>query len=233
MKPLLIAALYLLCAHAAFAECVEVGPSNPLLSAANVQITVNLDGKPLPLANLVISVVAKDGEQFLFSASADAYGVARLSDLKPGRYHVIGMGRNGIESDIFLDVSATAEKRVSYFSLNLLGPAESARHLAMALAGKMPVSEHLREFTGTVQDQSGAGIANAVVEIYRDGDGKQASTTVSLTVDEAGRFSTKLPYGVYRAIVRSDGFKPYPVVFEILQDGDAKDLSVVLKVASC
>ena len=240
MKVLLIATVCLLGAHLgeprAAAECVEVTPYNwsltPQPSSGNVQIIVKLDGTPLPHASIIVSIVREYREQFLFSVSADVQGVAQLSDLKPGRYHVVGVTAQNVSADLLLDVSAKPEKRATLFSLNLLSPAALGRQFALGLTGKMGVSERLREFTGTVQDQSGAAVANAVVEIYPDGDGKPAST-VSLKADETGHFSAALPDGVYRAVIHLLGFKPYPVVFQIVQDADAKDLLVVLKVASC
>jgi len=224
MKLLLIAALCLACTHTASAECVEVTPYNwsltPLPSSGNAQITVNLDGKPLPNATLIVN---KDVEQFPFSALADAPGVAQLRESKPGRDHVAGMSPNDIRSDLLLDVSRDSQKPVSYFSLDMFGRAESTRHFALALTDKMPVSEDLSEFTGTVQDQSGASIPKAEVEIYPENS----------RADECGHFSVKLPDGAYPAIIHMAGFKPYPRVFRILKEGDAKDFSIVLKVGSC
>jgi hypothetical protein len=164
MKPLLIAALGLACARTASAGCVEVTPYNwfltPLPSSANAQIIVNRDGKLLPNATLIVN---KSVQQFLFSASADVHGVAQLRELKPGRYHVFGTSPNDIRSDLLLHASRNSQKPVSYFSLDMFGRAESTRHFALALTDKMSVSGDLSEFTGTVQDQSGARIPQAQV----------------------------------------------------------------------
>jgi hypothetical protein len=213
MKPLLIAALCLACAHTASAECAEVTPYNwsltPLPSSGNAQITVNLDGKPLPNATLIVNIVTKNVEQFLLSALADAHGVAQLRELKPGRYHVVGMSPNDIRSDLLLDVSRNSQKPVRYFSLDMFGRAESTRHFALAQTDKMPVSEDLSEFPGTVQDQSGASIPKAEVEIYPDGTVEQTNA-VNLRADEGGHFSAKLPDGVYRAIIHMAESNPIP-----------------------
>jgi len=235
MKTLLIAALCLLCAHMALAECVEVTPSNfsfgltPLPSSRNAQITVNLDGKPLPNAKL--TVYTTEG-RFLWSALADALGVAELRDLKPGRY-VIAASANEAAHEILLDVSAKSEKSASLFSLNLVNtfalPYFGGRQLAKLEAAP---SEHFPKFTGAVVDQSGAAVPGAEIEIYPAGSWDRAGL-VHLITDQDGHFSAKLPDGTYRAIIHMAGFKPHSVAFSIQHDGDTKEFEAVLEVGSC
>jgi hypothetical protein len=227
-----------------FAECVVVTAGNsqqPLIllhRSRNIQVTVNLDGKPLPEAPVTVYT---DKDQLLFAASTDAHGVAKLRDLEPGRYEVIGMSADGARSSLLLDVSAKAKKSLNSFSLNLFttfglfnvsGDPRVVRQLFLARVAKMAVSQKLRGFTGMVRDASGAAIPGAFVEIFPDGTWEQASATV-LKTDGAGHFSVKLPSGLYRTIIHAMGFNPYPVVFEITQDGESEDLLVVLQVGHC
>jgi hypothetical protein len=237
MKTLLIAALCLLCARSVVAECVELNSSNfavgltPLPSARNVQITVNLDGEPLPNANLIVSTV--EGLSFL-SVSADAHGVAQLRDLKPGRY-VIGANANEAGARILLEVPAKAQKSASLFSLNLVNTFALPYFgggVSLSKVAEAPANEHFREFTGAVLGADGGGIAGAEIEIYPSDTWDRASLVHSIA-DHDGHFSVKLPDGIYRAVIHREGFKPYPVVFRILQDGEARNLSVFLQVRSC
>jgi hypothetical protein len=235
MRTLLIAVLCLLCAHMAFAECVEVTPSNfsfgltPLPSSRNAQITVNLDGKPLPNAKLI--VYTAEG-RFLWSALADAHGVAELRDLKSGRYVVVA-NANEAGREILLDVSAKSEKSASLFSLDLVNtfalPYFGGRWLEKLEAGP---SEHFPKFTGAVLDPSGAAVAGAEIEIYPASSWDRAGL-VHLIADQDGHFFARLPDGTYRAIIHMAGFRPHPVVFRIQHDEDTKEFKAVLEVGSC
>jgi hypothetical protein len=234
MKRLLIGVLGLLCAQMACAECVEVTPDpyktlTPLASSGTVQITVTLDGKPLPNAKVMVSTKG----DFLLSVSGDAHGVAQLRDLKPGRY-LITTSENEASDEILLDVSAKPPTGVSLFTMNLVNtfalPYFGGRFPAKL--AEMPASEDFREFAGVVRDQSGASVAGAEIEIYPSGTWERA-TLVHVIADQDGHFSAKLPDGLYRAVIHMPGFKPYPVVFRILQAGDTKEFLAVLQIGSC
>jgi hypothetical protein len=64
-------------------------------------------------------------------------------------------------------------------------------------------------------------------------ESKEDAVPVGLRTDAYGHFSSSLPGGTYTAIIRSQGFRPWYLVFEITKEGKAKELHATLQVAGC
>jgi hypothetical protein len=225
---LLIATLSL--AGVAHSECAVVTSGNfpanlPSRNASrNVDVTVNLYGKPAPEA--VLTASNSEG-RFLFRVPLDSHGVGHLRDLKPGKYFLSATD-HAYQFPMLLKVAADANASVTTFSMDLFSYSSAdAGHIT-----KMQATEHVRQFMGTVLDATGAPVPGAAVEIYPDGSWDPARAVV-VRVDDSGHFSAKLSNGLYRAIIRGTGFRANAVVFQIEPDASAKEFSITLQIGSC
>ena len=211
-------------------ECVIVTNGDPAAglaphpTARNVDITVSFRGKS---ANGVSLLLSTGGGQFLRQVSADSHGVAHLRDLQPGKYLVVVTDKL-YEARLLLSVSADAEKTATGLSVELF----TLTTQDFSWINAIPVTEHLARFAGTVTDPSGAPLPGAAVEIYPDGN-TETEQVIIVRSDDSGRFSADLPSGVYRALIREQGFKVYRVGFQIEERADARNLSPVLQLGGC
>jgi carboxypeptidase family protein len=230
MKILAILCAFLLFASFAAAECVEVVPLKPQLSSTDVTIVASADGKPAARAAVEVLV---HGNETLFFLVADDRGVVKLPRLKPGDYSVVATSGDNLQSQmILLHVSDDANGAASAFLMDLKPQTLPSAAPAIASAAKAPVSERVREFKGVVQDPTGAAVSRALIEVFPK-DSKNNSTPVGLRTDKNGHFSSSLPGGTYTAIIRSPGFRPWFLVFEITKEGETKELHATLQVAAC
>jgi hypothetical protein len=230
MKNLSLLIATLLLASTAHSECAVVTAGNfaanlmPHNASRNVDITVNLYGKPALEAVLAVSTT--EG-QFLFSVPLDSHGVGHLRDLKPGSYVLNGTD-HAYESVMLLKVDAGASVSATALSMDMFSHSSTdVDHIT-----KMQVTDHVRQFTGSIQDASGAPVPGAAVEIYPDGTWDPARAVV-VRVDGSGHFSAKLSNGLYRAIIRGTGFRANAVVFQIEPDAGAKEFTITLQIGSC
>jgi hypothetical protein len=113
----------------------------------------------------------------------------------------------------------TIGRRVS----RVAGAAMSAvAALSSATAAQFPMFPLPAAVTGVVQDQSGAVIANAKVDLISDASGK----TFTLRADGSGRFQAGLlPPGAYTIRIESSGF-------QLLTRHDSLSAGMQLKLAA-
>lgn len=210
-------------------ECVVVNgdpaaglPPHP--TTRNIDITVSFRGHPASGASLLLSTSAG---QFLRQVPVDSRGVAHLRGLQPGKYWVVATDKV-YDSQLLLSVAADAKTTTTRLSVELF--TRTAQNFAGINA--TPVTEHLPRFAGTVKDPSGAPVAGAAVEIYPDGIADTAQVVI-VRSDDLGHFSADLRSGVYRALIREQGFKIYRIGFQIAEKAASKDLSPVLQIGGC
>jgi Carboxypeptidase regulatory-like domain len=219
--------LGLLLTSPAVPECVTVDGGFPKTASHNLEVTVQRDGKPVADASL--SVFGYRGQllQLIFRRTTDKKGFVALKDLDPGFYEISATSTEDDELAVMqVAVAVESTQPAASFTMNLTGMS----HYAAAL--KMPVTEHVRQFTGTITDPSGAGIPSASIFIYPDGNWN-SSTEKVIHTDDQGRFSAKLPPGIYRALVSGIAFRSRFLVFEIRPDAENKEVNVQLEIGRC
>jgi len=210
-------------------ECVVVENADPFAglpphpATRNVDITVSFRGKPASGASLLLST---GGGQFQRQVTADSQGVAHLRDLQTGKCLVFATDKL-YGSKVLLIVAADAKTATTGLSVELF--TRTVQDFAAISA--TPVTEHLPRFAGVVKDLSGAPVAGAAVEIYPDGIA-ETGQVVTVRADNSGHFSADLPSGVYRALIRQQGFKAYRVGFQIEEKAASKDLFPVLQIST-
>ncbi|HKM83283.1 MAG TPA: hypothetical protein VJY15_20275 [Candidatus Acidoferrum sp.] len=207
--------------RAAIAQMPTTAPSS-----RNVRITAYVNGEPLQ--GTEVEVFQREKEP-LGSLSTDDHGVAVLPPLKPGFYSIVAASGEDLVANLYLHVMENAESEVSVFSMDLQ-PTATAQMLATA--AKMPVTERIQEFKGVAEDPSGAGVPGASIEVYPRGS-EAKSKRIQLKADENGHFSAPLADGIYTVVVRMQAFRDSFLVFEVTQDGKAKELRVSLRVGGC
>jgi hypothetical protein len=216
-----------------FGECVTVEsaklPFQP--SSQKVRITAMLDGKPLKDARIGF-FLTKEYETHLWLVT-DEQGIVTSPLLQPGQYHVVAMSSEGRFAEIYLDVSKGAGNVASAFLMDLTpkAPTLAERKSLAALVEKTPVTEHVRKFTGVVEDPSGAVIPEADIQIFQKG--KEGDAVVTLKADKEGRFSVPLADGVYVAFLRMQGFRTEAVGFEIAGSASVKDVRISMLIGWC
>ena len=223
--PVLIASLFF--SFFANAECTTVRSVNPQPSFRNVSIIAFMNGKQAQAATVSIRLAGKD----LFSLRTDDHGVATFPPLQPGFYSVVATSGDNLRSEMFLHVSDSANK-TSTFGMDLVPPLFPAKESVLAASRKMPVSVRIPTLKGIVQDQSGAAVVGALVQVFPKESGEKLAT-IELKTDENGKFSAPLGDGTYIVLVQSLGFKIGAVIFEIARNGEAKPLQVTLQIQAC
>jgi hypothetical protein len=94
---------------------------------------------------------------------------------------------------------------------------------------KLALTDNTGAITGTVEDPSGAVIANARVEATREGTGEKSSTQT----DNNGRFELKdLKPGTYQVVSMAQGFRTLAVAAVPVQSGTVTEISFALSVGS-
>lgn len=222
--PILIASLLFPVFSAA--DCVIVEPSVDLPASKKVRIIALLGGQPLQ--DVRVEVFQSDRQSLVVLLTNDR-GVAKLPALKPGFYSLVATSASGLRSQMTLHVLDRAKDKINTFSLDLKPAAAPTQEDVIASARKVPVSEHLQSFKGMVQDQSGAGVPGAVIQVFPK-DSLEKSTVIQLRADENGTFSSSLAEGTYTVLVQFQGFQPWIVGLEIARSGEAKELPITLKL---
>jgi hypothetical protein len=227
MKTILVLIASLFFSVLANAECTAVSPVNPQPSFKNVSIIAFVSGKPVQAATVAILLVGKE----LFSLRTDDHGVVTFPPLQPGFYSLVATSGDNLRSEMFLHVS-DSEDKTSTFAMDLVAPQFPAKEQVLAATRRMPVSVRIQALKGIVQDQSGAAVAGAVVQVFPKEFGEKLAT-IELKTDENGKFSPPLGDGTYVVLVESQGFKIGAVIFEIARNGEAKPLQVTLQILAC
>jgi hypothetical protein len=214
-------------ANLAFAGCVTVTSGKDYEpSSLNARITTSREGKPLQ--NVKIESDASNGQR-RFLLSTNDQGIVFLPELQPGKQCIIATTFDNVTARLCLDVSPEGKDNRSSFSIEL-PPSPTGRELARA--EKMPVLDRVQEFTGIVQDESGAPVPSTKIQILLKGS-KDEAHVIQIEADATGHFSARLPDGVYMSFFRSSGFVTQIEVLEVGKQFDSRDLRVLLKVESC
>lgn len=233
MKILAILCCFLFFAGIAAPECVEVGPLKPLISSPEVTILASAEGKPAARASVEVLI---HGTEAVFLLRTDERGVVKLPRMKPGDYAVVLTSADKLLSKmILLHVTDDPKGTAGVFVMDLQPETLPSASAALSAAAKAPVSERVREFQGVVEDVTGARIPGAFVEVFPKEtiNSKETADPVALRADSIGHFSSALPPGIYTAIFRAPGFRPWFLVVEITKDGQAKELRATLQISSC
>jgi hypothetical protein len=224
-RPATTSACCMLLAVMAFAESVVVGTVKPQESSRSVRIAVVLNGKPVKLAR--VDFCTARGAQACFTVFTGDNGVAAPHALAPTTYHVFALFEDGLSSDLYLHVSP--QGKATSLAMDLT-PSFKAAQAVLAAAEKLPIREIVREFTGSLQDPSCAGIPGANIKVVRKGSADKADV-LRLKSDADGHFSAQLAGGVYIAVFSSPGFRTEIVPLEVAGQGE-KEMLVKLQIGN-
>jgi hypothetical protein len=228
MRIVIQAAAYLLLASLSVGRpSVEVLQVHP--SSQNARITVLQNGQRIQ--NVKVVVLAPDDRPRL-SLSTDNRGAVVLPLLPPGTYHVVATASDGLAAELVLEISARKRRKPNSFSMELFlrPPPPPSLQDRIAAAERIAIAEQLQQFNGVVQDQSGAAISRCKIQVFQKGSVVGAPVLEGMS-DETGHFSLPLPAGVYTATIQRPGFSTQVQVFEIIKNGGAGGLRIVLQVA--
>jgi carboxypeptidase family protein len=226
MKLLTIAAACFLLTSFARAECVSLPPSfRP--SSRRIRITTVQDGKPRRNVRILLYSTSDDVNSRL-SLTTDQQGVAMVPELSPGHYRIVAIGGEFESAELYLEVSEKAGKDISSFLIAIppMFPPQKASDV-----DDVPITEHIQEFRGHVEDPMGVFVPGALVQVFRKGS--HAESVARIKADKTGSFVASLAPGNYVAFVRSLGFSKQIVGFDIGPRGQARDLCVAMRIASC
>ena len=218
MKFSAIAVGSLLFANLASAKCSPVQKAEP--SSQRIRILTLHNGTPVSKARVEVFFY----DEPRMSVSTDKEGVARLKVSRPGEYLVTAKTADALGAEIILAVAKGKQKTESSFTLNLVGFEDKIGAAENAAAIKV------RQFDGIVTDPSGAGLAQAKIEVFKKGSRGKLQTATRES-DTAGHFFAQLPEGFYTAVFDTYGFSTCIVFFEIAKGDDstaAKDLTIML-----
>lgn len=225
-----------------WAECVEVQrqPAVPLESSAVVRLAVVDKGKPAAGAKLEFYLLdsGRRPEEPTLTLVSDEFGWIKSPTLADGRYEVVASTEDNLRADLALDVSSHYGRTPSAFKMELFPADPQDVDPEKATLEKVPITNHLEVFRGTVTDQSGAVIPGAKIRIYRRGTGDEKvlqtlkAGKCAASCEKAGQFETKLDPGTYVAEFLYQGFAPKLVGFEIVSSG-SRQIDVVLELGHC
>jgi hypothetical protein len=216
----------------ATSACDVVVVVNSQPSSQRVQIKTMQNGNPIK--DVKIEVFTMDNQLRLFSLSTNDQGVASLPTLSPARYLIAATAVGGLGADLVLDVSKRLGHKKSLFlmELSVRPPPPPTIEEKMTGAEKAPSRESVKEFRGILQDPSGAGVPNAIVDVYAKGS-RDKSRALEIKTDETGRFTATLADGTYTVLFQAPGFQTEIVVLEISGNAQSKELRIPLKLGLC
>lgn len=221
----------LLMVRFAAAECVTVYSETPKYepSFRHARITIVQNGKPLKDAVVQLYIPGVQGSS---SPLINDNGTAMLPKLRPGKYCVIATAKDTRSAGVCLDVSLSAEDKTTVLSIDVPSKPTWPDGPELAAAEKMPIGNRLRDFSGTVQDESGAVVSGAEIDVLSKGS-ENKKYLAQIQSDHSGRFSTHLAEGTYIAFFRMSAFRTHIAVFEVVREAGSKDLLITLKVGGC
>jgi len=230
MKLVVAAMSLLFCGSTAAANAPEIEVVQYQASGREVRLAINSNGKPA--TDVKIAVLTKD-DQLLYSLSSHDQSVVSLPTFAPGKYHVAVSNNEGLRADIFLIVSVKKGNTRSEFTMELTvkPPPPPSFEEYLSTVEKMPASETLEKFAGTVRDPSGASIRGCQVRIFEKGF-RDNQHTINLISDDDGHFSATLADGSYTAVFLIAGFRTRFQRFEMLPGGNRKEVPVRLEIGA-
>jgi hypothetical protein len=101
------------------------------------------------------------------SLTSDDQGRVVPSKLAPGHYRVVASADKKLRADLFLDVLAHYDEKVSVFSMELVASPFPTLEELLSEAEQKPIKDRVREFRGIVYDPSGAVVPKVTIEIVR------------------------------------------------------------------
>jgi hypothetical protein len=252
LRSILVLAILLVIAAPSM-QCLNVtvvGSELPIRLKQKARIKVLFDGQPLAAAEIVLTGYYARNITTLISNSD---GNVTLPELPPGNYFlgspsnttrrlaicVIPCPDLGIETTVLTPTSLDGPLQVldrdslasSEASMEIGLPRDAGWARLIAAAEQQPATERVPEFRGVVEDQSGAIVPSASIDVIVKGtEGRRHAAF--FRADSTGRFSAHLPEGDYVAVVSSPGFVVRAVTFTVISTGTAAELHVVLDVGS-
>jgi hypothetical protein len=195
-------------------------------------VSALVNGKPAPAARIEVFAMP-DTLHAVSTFSANAGGTVTISHLRAGHYQLSGSADQGLYASLELIVSPACPHAPTTIAMNL-GPDREGMllHGELAAAANSPVTQRVVALSGTVQDPSGAAIADARIRVWRQGaeNGVPAADTHA---GPQGQFSAALPDGTYTVAFESAGFTRQVVVIEVAKGQTTQAIQVVLKVGQC
>ena len=229
---------------------VEGPPQAPIRIKQKAQIRFLVDGVPVPA---VQTSLFSERSMVATLASAED-GNLTLPELPPGRYSLSSPGRFshsialcvvpcpdlGTETTIMvpttlhgplqvLDRDALALSRID---LEIGLATDSGWEKNLPAADERSPSVRVSALRGVVEDQTGAIIPNAMVEVIKQGTDGKKQVVIVLFADRLGRFSGHLPDGDYVAVISAPGFRVRVAPFALASSASSTDLQFVLEVGS-
>lgn len=212
-------------ASLAGAECVTVtSGTNYEPSSVHVRIVTSREGKPLP--GVKIDLETGEHRHLLIT---NAQGIILVAKLRPGKQCMVATAFDNATAQLCLDVSLKSKVKLSSFSIEM-PPSPTLQGLVRAEG--LSVMDHMKGFTGTVRDVTGAVVPSANIEILPKGS-KDEDHAIRIQADASGHFSALLPDGTYVAFFQSPGFSTKTEVFEVGKKFEPKDLRISLTIGRC
>jgi hypothetical protein len=196
----------------------------PLLHP-RVQLRFNLEGKPLPGANVELYFGKPNPANVLpyETGVTGIDGITVTSELPMATFYVRVLSRDHQIGDFTLDAPLDKELRAIEGKFELLAtPLTPVEDSEPCCAGCSVVADKtlqadLRAFRGVVADPTGAIISKVIIDVYQNEESKRV--IVHLTTDALGRFDAQLAPGKYLVIFKACGFDAQKVVVTVGTDG--------------
>lgn len=238
----------LLVASAAYAVNVNALPVTPLCpSDMQVQkssryVQIAAQASPLKGTKIDFYSYKLDSQSsqdpsltLLFSLNTDDEGRIKTPELSPGKYCVAARGADNQSAQLLINVAPGARARATSFTMHLVaqpGPSfpPPPRPQWTPADEQIPIQKRVAVFRGTVTDQSGAVIPDALIDIVKKGTGGKEHVA-QLKTGPDGRFSGELQPGLYIGFFYAVYFKDQVIPFEIMKEGTG-DIDVVLGIPS-
>lgn len=206
-------------------KVIELQPSSP-----HPLVSVRFEGKPFASAEIEIFQDDDLAGKPRFMVNTGVDGSAEIPKLSTGKYRFYVSAKPKLRGDLYLEVSPTVSNDASHFTIDLECCAPPTFEEVVASAEEQAVQDHLQSFEGVIKDQSGAPIANVVVDVVVRGTRGKVHAA-ALRSDLNGRFSGHLEDGQYIAFFSGKGFSVGVVSFTISRKTESGELHVTLKVA--
>jgi hypothetical protein len=210
----------------------------PLLHP-RVQLRFNLEGKPLPGANVELYFGKPSATNDLpyETRVTGSGGITVTSELSVATFYIRVLSRDHQIAVFTLDAPLERELHAIEGNVELLATPlepvednESCCAEVCSAAGAYTLQAELGDLRGVVIDPSGAVLPKAKIEVYQMEDGKQA--IAHLATDDAGRFASDLAPGKYVVIFKACGFDDQKVVVTV-GPGGWRGVRVSLAIAIC
>ena len=188
-----------------------------------VQLRFNLEGKPLPGANveLYFGKPSPTNDLPYETGVTDSGGITFTSELAWATFYIRVLSRDHQIGDFTLDAPLNKELRATEGKFELLAaplfPDEEKPCCACSVVVDKTLQIELLALRGVVVDPMGAIIPKAIIDVYQNEESKRV--IVQLTTDDAGRFDSKLAPGKYLVIFKACGFDVQKVVVTVGTDG--------------